>query len=97
MNVRIENGNIVIEVMSEDVLKHFRPDTVVVREIMSHVRNKGIRLNNLVIIIENNFNGKSKHIARVKHNITLDVYRRWSQTIEYVDGRKDFTPSRTFY
>ena len=80
---------------SDDMLRNLRPDLEVVREIASRVRNIKSTIKKVVIIITNDNMGKSKYIVKIKHTLTLDIYKRWLKIEEYSDGTKEST-SQTY-
>ena len=89
-------NDLFITAEAEDMLRNLRPDSEVVREIACRVRNTKSPITKVIISISNNNKGKTKHIVKIKHTLTLDVYRRWSKTVEYIDGRKERTFSQTY-
>ena len=85
-----------IKVESDDMVKNLKPDIEVVREIACRTRNIKSLINKVIIGITNNNKGKNKRIVKIEHSLTLDIYRRWSKTIEYIDGSKECDFSQTY-
>lgn len=85
-----------IEEETDDMRNNLKPDWEVVREIACRVRNTKSTITKVVITITNNNQGKNKNIVRIKHILTLGIYKRWSKTVEYSDGRKESTYSQTY-
>jgi len=76
---------------SDDMLRNLRPDLEVVREIACRVRNIKSTIKKVVIIITNDNMGKNKYIVKIKHTLTLDLYKRWIKIEEHSDGSKEST------
>ena len=85
-----------IKAESDDMIKNLRPDIEVVREIACRMRKIKTSINKIVIRITNDNKGMNKHIAKIEHTLTLDIYRRWSKTVEYIDGRKERAIPQTY-
>ena len=88
--------NICIETETDDMANNLKPDLEVVREIACRMRNVKSTITKVVITITNNNKGTNKQIVRITHTLTLGIYKRWSKTIEYTDGRKENTFSQTY-
>lgn len=76
---------------SDDMIRNLRPDLEVVREIACRVRNIKSTIKKVVIIITNDNMGKNKYIVKIKHTLTLDLYKRWIKIEEHSDGSKEST------
>jgi len=85
-----------IEEETDDMANNLKPDLEVVREIACRMRNVKSTITKVVITITNNNKGTNKQIVRITHTLTLGIYKRWSKTIEYTDGRKENTFSQTY-
>lgn len=93
--ITIEKKNLCLDLVSYNIIDDLLPNTDVIREVSSNIRNTKSDIKKLVIRIKNGNDEKSSHIDSVKHTISLDIYRRWDQVIYYSDGRKEVKPGRT--
>lgn len=93
IGIIIEKNNLCLDMVSEDIKNYLLPDTDVIREVSTSIRNTKKDVKNLVIRVKNG--GTSGHIDMIKHTISLDIYRKWGRTIIYKDGRKEMFSGRT--
>lgn len=93
--ITIEKKCIFVDVTTNDIIRNLNPDTEVIREVATNVRNTNKDIKNLVIKILNSNKSKSRHIASIKHTISLDIYRKWNCIITYSDGRNELQSGRS--
>lgn len=91
--ITTEKNNMCIDIISENIKDYLLPDADVIREVATSIRNTKGDVKNLVIRIKNG--GTSGRLDTIKHTISLDIYRKWSRTITYKDGRKEMLSGRT--
>lgn len=85
--IRIENNNLIIAVISSNIVEALRPDVDVVREVASYNRNNKKGLKGVIFIITNGDYSSNRHIVSVKHTVSFD-YHRYSSVINYTSGKK---------
>lgn len=93
--IKIDNNNFCVDVVSNNIIDNLLPDTDIIQEVITNARNTNKSYKYLIINIKNINKSKAGHIDSIKHKITLDIYRKWTQVIVYSDGRKEIKTGKS--